>query len=73
MQSASGLLIAYVAAASLLTVTPGIDTALVLRTAATRPLARFLAKPSVVQVCDRLTGGMFLAFGLGPALDSRRP
>ncbi len=41
--------------------------------AATRPLARFLAKPSVVQVCDRLTGGMFLAFGLGLALDSRRP
>jgi threonine/homoserine/homoserine lactone efflux protein len=41
--------------------------------AATRPLARFLARPSVVQVCDRLTGGMFLAFGLGLALDSRRP
>jgi len=41
--------------------------------AATRPLARFLAKPAVVQVCDRLTGGMFLAFGLGLALDSRRP
>jgi threonine/homoserine/homoserine lactone efflux protein len=41
--------------------------------AATRPIARFLAKPSVVQACDRLTGGMFLAFGLGLALDSRRP
>jgi threonine/homoserine/homoserine lactone efflux protein len=41
--------------------------------AATRPLAGFLAKPAVVQVCDRLTGGMFLAFGLGLALDSRRP
>jgi len=41
--------------------------------AATRPLARFLAKPAVVQVCDRLTGGMFLAFGAGLALDSRRP
>src|SRR5580658_2672461 len=40
---------------------------------ATRPIARFLAKPAVVQVCDRLTGGMFLAFGLGLALDSRRP
>ncbi len=41
--------------------------------AATRPLARILAKPSLVQVCDRLTGGMFLAFGLGLALDPRRP
>jgi threonine/homoserine/homoserine lactone efflux protein len=41
--------------------------------AATRPLARFLAQPSVVQVCDRLTGGMFLAFGVGLALESRRP
>jgi threonine/homoserine/homoserine lactone efflux protein len=41
--------------------------------AATRPLARFLARPAVVQVCDRLTGGMFVAFGLGLALDSRRP
>jgi threonine/homoserine/homoserine lactone efflux protein len=41
--------------------------------AATRPIARFLAKPSVVQVCDRLTGGMFVAFGIGLALDSRRP
>jgi len=41
--------------------------------AATRPIARFLARPSVVQVCDRLTGGMFVAFGVGLALDSRRP
>jgi threonine/homoserine/homoserine lactone efflux protein len=41
--------------------------------AATRPIARFLAKPSVVQLCDRLTGGMFVAFGVGLALDSRRP
>jgi threonine/homoserine/homoserine lactone efflux protein len=41
--------------------------------AATRPLARFLAKPSVVQMCDRLTGGMFVAFGVGLAFDSRRP
>jgi threonine/homoserine/homoserine lactone efflux protein len=41
--------------------------------AATRPIARFLAKPSVVQACDRLTGAMFVAFGLGLALDSRRP
>jgi threonine/homoserine/homoserine lactone efflux protein len=39
---------------------------------ATRPLARFLEKPSVVQSCDRLTGGMFMAFGVGLALQSRR-
>ena len=39
---------------------------------ATRPLARFLEKPSVVRNCDRLTGGMFMAFGLGLALQSRR-
>jgi threonine/homoserine/homoserine lactone efflux protein len=126
VQSTSALLIAYIAAASLLTITPGLDTALVLRTAvargvreavlagagiaagcfgwavlvafglgalfaasaqaytglrwagacliaATRPVARFLAKPSVVQACDRLTGAMFVAFGLGLVLDSRRP
>jgi threonine/homoserine/homoserine lactone efflux protein len=41
--------------------------------AATRPIARLLAKPSIVQACDRLTGAMFVAFGLGLALDSRRP
>ena len=39
---------------------------------ATRPLARFLEKPSVVRNCDRLTGGMFIAFGVGLALQSRR-
>ena len=40
--------------------------------AATRPIARFLRKPSFVQACDRLTGGMFVAFGVGLALESRR-
>jgi threonine/homoserine/homoserine lactone efflux protein len=40
--------------------------------AATRPIARFLRKPSVVQACDRLTGGLFVAFGVGLALQSRR-
>jgi len=40
--------------------------------AATRPIAHFLGRPSVVQACDRLTGGMFIAFGLGLALESRR-
>ena len=39
---------------------------------ATRPLARVLGRPSVVQTCDRLTGGMFVAFGVGLALQSRR-
>jgi threonine/homoserine/homoserine lactone efflux protein len=39
---------------------------------ATRPLARLLARPPVVQTCDRLTGGMFMAFGVGLALQSRR-
>jgi len=39
---------------------------------ATRPLARLLARPPVVQTCDRLTGGMFVAFGVGLALQSRR-
>jgi threonine/homoserine/homoserine lactone efflux protein len=39
---------------------------------ATRPIARWLEKPPVVQACDRLTGGMFVAFGVGLALQSRR-
>jgi threonine/homoserine/homoserine lactone efflux protein len=40
--------------------------------AATQPIARFLKRPPVVQTCDRLTGGMFVAFGVGLALQSRR-
>jgi threonine/homoserine/homoserine lactone efflux protein len=40
--------------------------------AATRPLAGLLRKPSVVQACDRLTGGVFLVAGIGLALESRR-
>jgi len=40
--------------------------------AATRPIARFLKRPLFVQTCDRLTGGMFIAFGVGLALQSRR-
>jgi threonine/homoserine/homoserine lactone efflux protein len=39
--------------------------------AATRPIAGILQRPAVVQACDRLTGGMFVAFGLGLALESR--
>jgi threonine/homoserine/homoserine lactone efflux protein len=40
--------------------------------AATQPIARFLRRSAVVQACDRLTGGMFIAFGLGLALQTRR-
>ena len=39
---------------------------------ATRPLAGWLRRPRVVQTCDRLTGGMFVAFGVGLVLQSRR-
>jgi len=40
--------------------------------AATQPIAGFLKRSSVVQACDRLTGGMFVVFGVGLALQSRR-
>jgi len=40
--------------------------------AATRPIASWLQKPVFVQACDQLTGGVFIAFGLGLALGSRR-
>jgi threonine/homoserine/homoserine lactone efflux protein len=40
--------------------------------AAMGPIASWLRIPVVIQACDRLTGGMFVAFGLGLALDSRR-
>lgn len=36
--------------------------------AATVPLGRFLARPRVVKTMDRLTGGVFIAFGLKLAL-----
>jgi threonine/homoserine/homoserine lactone efflux protein len=39
---------------------------------ATRPIASWLKKPVVVQACDRLTGSVFVASGLGLALGSRR-
>ena len=35
--------------------------------AATRPLTRVLQRPRVVESCNRLTGGMFVAFGVGLA------
>jgi threonine/homoserine/homoserine lactone efflux protein len=34
---------------------------------ATRPISTFLRRPAVVRACDRLTGGAFVAFGLGLA------
>jgi threonine/homoserine/homoserine lactone efflux protein len=40
--------------------------------AATRPISRFLRRPAIVQGCDRVTGAMFVAFGIGLALESRR-
>jgi threonine/homoserine/homoserine lactone efflux protein len=40
--------------------------------AATRPLAKFMRRPAVVSTCDRLTGSMFVTFGVGLALQSRR-
>lgn len=40
--------------------------------AATRPIANFLRRSAVVQTCDRFTGAMFVAFGLGLALETRR-
>jgi threonine/homoserine/homoserine lactone efflux protein len=39
---------------------------------ATRPLARWLQRSAVVTNLDRITGGLFLAFGAGLALQTRR-
>jgi threonine/homoserine/homoserine lactone efflux protein len=39
--------------------------------AATRPLARALRRPAVVAALDRVTGGVFVAFGLKLALAPR--
>jgi threonine/homoserine/homoserine lactone efflux protein len=120
MDSVVVALIAYTAAATLLTITPGLDTALVLRTAATegarralwsglgiitgclvwatlvpvpaftvgaihallgliwfvcliaatRPLIGWLRRPAVVKMLDRITGGIFIAFGVRLAVAS---
>ncbi len=40
---------------------------------ATRPMTRFLTRPAVARTCDRLTGAVFVAFGLGLALQPGRP
>lgn len=39
---------------------------------ATRPICVFLRRRVVIQSCDRLTGAVFVAFGLRLALESRR-
>jgi threonine/homoserine/homoserine lactone efflux protein len=39
--------------------------------AATRPMARLLRRRPVVRWCDRVTGGMFVAFGIGLAVQRR--
>jgi threonine/homoserine/homoserine lactone efflux protein len=60
-------LLAFVAAASLLTITPGLDTALVLRTAALEgPKRAALAALGVV--CGCLAWGAAVALGLGALL-----
>ncbi len=57
-------LIAYVAAAALLTITPGLDTAIVLRTAAVEgPRRAALAALGVI--CGCLVWGVAVALGLG--------
>jgi threonine/homoserine/homoserine lactone efflux protein len=38
---------------------------------ATRPLSRFLRQPRTVMLCDRITGGVFVSFGLKLVSDSR--
>lgn len=39
--------------------------------AATRPLARWLSRPAVMRGLDRMTGAVFIAFGLRLALEKR--
>jgi threonine/homoserine/homoserine lactone efflux protein len=39
---------------------------------ATRPLSRWLRRPSVAQTLDRATGTVLVGFGLGLVLDNRR-
>lgn len=39
---------------------------------ATRPISGYLRRPTVVKGADRLTGAVFVAFGIGLALESRR-
>jgi threonine/homoserine/homoserine lactone efflux protein len=38
---------------------------------ATRPISEILRRPAMVKTCDRVTGGVFLAFGISLALERR--
>jgi threonine/homoserine/homoserine lactone efflux protein len=38
---------------------------------ATRPISRFLRRPRTVMLCDRITGAVFVSFGLKLVSDSR--
>jgi threonine/homoserine/homoserine lactone efflux protein len=40
--------------------------------AATRQISGLLSRPATVKTCDRVTGGVFMAFGISLALESRR-
>jgi threonine/homoserine/homoserine lactone efflux protein len=60
-------LIAFVAAAALLTITPGLDTAMVLRTAATE-CPRTAALAALGIICGCLAWGAAVALGLGVLL-----
>src|SRR3954463_5226241 len=65
-------ILAFTAAASLLTVTPGLDTALVLRTAAVEgPRRALLAGLGICLGC--LAWGAVVAVGLGLLLEASRP
>ena len=60
-------LLTYLAAAILLTITPGLDTALVLRTAATEgPRRAWLAGAGIL--CGLVVWGLQVALGLGALL-----
>ena len=65
--SLEAALVAYVAAAALLTVTPGLDTAIVLRTAAAEGPAR-AATAALGVICGCLAWGAAAALGLGVLL-----
>jgi threonine/homoserine/homoserine lactone efflux protein len=60
-------LVAYVAAATLLTITPGLDTAMVLRTAAVEGPGRG-ALAALGIICGCLVWGLAVALGLGVLL-----
>ena len=61
-------LLAFALAAGLLTVTPGIDTALVLRTAAVEGARRAMLAGAGVCAAGCLTWGAVVALGLGALL-----